>query len=260
MKLIIFLLALCPVIFFSCSNSTSTPEIDNICNCLKKSEYYEIINDIDFKKLTDEGRAEDYSRKITNKFLKVDYDSKENVILIKCFAKNLKSILSKYKDLKDDKQKGKLLRNALTTLINNECAAPIIEKLPFSEFEDQFEKNEMKLDIKQLIKFLEKIEKAKDFEEIQREVLILVAVFNIKSEVCECADTMLSMMKEAKDAKGDRAIMDEIQEKYKTKMDKCQKLDEGKSDEEKKKMEEEMKACPAYQEVEKIMKESFGGN
>ena len=80
------------------------------------------------------------------------------------------------------------------------------------------------------------------------------------SEVCQCADTMLSMMKEAKDVKDDKAKMEAIQEKYKAKMEKCQKLDEGKTEEQKKKMEEEMKACPAYQEVEKMMKESLGGN
>jgi hypothetical protein len=166
----IILLIYTVTLLFGCSNSTSSAEVESICTCLKKSEYNEIINDIDFKKLYDEEQGEDYSRKLANKFLKVDYDSKENVILIKCFAKNLKSILSRYNDLKDDKQKGKLLRNTLTALINNECVSPIFEKLPFSEIEDQFEKNQMNLDIKDVIKLLEKIEKAKDFEEIEEEV------------------------------------------------------------------------------------------
>jgi hypothetical protein len=79
------------------------------------------------------------------------------------------------------------------------------------------------------------------------------------SEVCGCADTFLAMMKEAKDAKNDIAKMKSISEKYKDKIDKCDKLGEGKSDDEQKKMKEEMEKCASYKELEKIQKEMMGG-
>ncbi len=79
------------------------------------------------------------------------------------------------------------------------------------------------------------------------------------SEVCNCADTLLSMAKEAKDVKDDMEKMKAIRDKYKDKMDKCDKLGEGKSDEEQKKMREEMEKCASYKELEKIQKEMMGG-
>ena len=45
----------------------------------------------------------------------------------------------------------------------------------------------------------------------------------------------------------------EIEEKYTEDIKKCQALGEGKSDEELKVMEEEMKECPSYQEMEEMM-------
>ncbi len=78
------------------------------------------------------------------------------------------------------------------------------------------------------------------------------------SEVCGCADTMLSMMKDYKAANKDEAKMKAIEEKYKDKVEKCKKLDEGKSDDDKKKMDEEMKKCPSFIEAEKIAKEIMG--
>jgi hypothetical protein len=42
-------------------------------------------------------------------------------------------------------------------------------------------------------------------------------------------------------------------------MEKCEALGKGKSDEEKKKMEEEMKKCDSYPELEKMFKEMMGG-
>ena len=81
------------------------------------------------------------------------------------------------------------------------------------------------------------------------------------SEVCGCADTILAMMKDMKTA--GRAASDdkikEIEEKYKEKMEKCDKMGEGKSDEEQKKMREEMEKCASYKELEKIQKEMRGG-
>lgn len=79
------------------------------------------------------------------------------------------------------------------------------------------------------------------------------------SEVCGCADTLLSMAKEAKEAKMDMEKMKAIQEKYKEKMEKCDKMGEGKSDEEQKKMREDMEKCASYKELEKIQKEMMGG-
>jgi hypothetical protein len=75
-----------------------------------------------------------------------------------------------------------------------------------------------------------------------------------KSEVCDCVDTSLEAMKEMKATKGDTTKMKALEEKYKPTMDKCSKLNEGKSDADKKKMEEEAKKCDGYAEMDKIMK------
>ncbi len=73
------------------------------------------------------------------------------------------------------------------------------------------------------------------------------------SDVCNCADTMLEMSKEMKDVKGDFTKIEAIQKKYEADFKKCEKLGEGKSEDEKKKMEEELKACDSYKEMEKMM-------
>ncbi len=78
------------------------------------------------------------------------------------------------------------------------------------------------------------------------------------SEICGCADALLSMAKEAKDVKDDMEKMKAIRDKYKDKMDKCDKLGEGISDEEQKKMREEMEKCTSFKELEKIQKEMMG--
>jgi len=75
-----------------------------------------------------------------------------------------------------------------------------------------------------------------------------------KSDICNCADTMLEMSKEMKDVKGDFTKMESIQKKYEPDFKKCQKLDEGKSEEEKTKMENDLKACDSFKEMEKLMK------
>jgi hypothetical protein len=51
--------------------------------------------------------------------------------------------------------------------LNNECVATIFDKLPFDKIEEQIEKNEGDLSIKDMIKLLGKIENAKDFDVIQ---------------------------------------------------------------------------------------------
>ena len=79
------------------------------------------------------------------------------------------------------------------------------------------------------------------------------------SEVCDCANTMLAMMKEAKGNMTDKDKMEAIKKKYEAKIEKCEKMGEGKSDEEQKKMKEEMEKCPAAKEAEKMMKDMIGG-
>ena len=74
------------------------------------------------------------------------------------------------------------------------------------------------------------------------------------SDVCNCADTMLEMSKEMKEVKDDFTKIEAIQKKYEADFKKCEKLGEGKSEDEKKKMEEELKACDYYKEMEKMMK------
>lgn len=78
------------------------------------------------------------------------------------------------------------------------------------------------------------------------------------SEVCGCADTGLAMMKEAKEAGNDMTKLNAIQDKYKADIEKCEKLDEGKSEEEKKAMETELKECDSYKEMEELTKEMMG--
>jgi hypothetical protein len=65
---------------------------------------------------------------------------------------------------------------------------------------------------------------------------------------------MLEMSKEMKEVKGDFTKIEAIQKKYEEDFKKCEKLGEGKSEDEKKKMEEELKACDSYKEMEKMMK------
>ncbi len=74
------------------------------------------------------------------------------------------------------------------------------------------------------------------------------------SEVCGCADTALAMMKEAKDTKMDPEKIKAIQEKYKEKLDKCEKIMRPESEEARKKVEEELKNCSASKEADKLMK------
>jgi hypothetical protein len=169
MKKIHLFLAFCTALLLSCSGggSASSTEVNNICSCIKKSEYFEIIKEIDFDKLSDENSGSEYQMKIANKFLKIDYDSKENLEMVKCLAKNVKTILTKYNDLKDNKQKSQYVRSTMTALLNNECVATVFDKLPFDKIEEQMGKDEGDMSIKDLIKLLDKIENAKDFDAIQ---------------------------------------------------------------------------------------------
>ena len=72
------------------------------------------------------------------------------------------------------------------------------------------------------------------------------------SGVCDCADMSVAMMNEMKGIE-DMAKMMEITEKYAAQAEKCEKMGEGKSEEELKAMEEEMKGCASFKEMENMM-------
>ena len=84
--------------------------------------------------------------------------------------------------------------------------------------------------------------------------LLIVLASCGRSEVCSCSDLMLEMSKEIRQVKGDYTKTEAIFKKYEADLKKCTKLEEGKSDEEKKKMQEEFKACDSYKELEKLNK------
>jgi membrane protein insertase Oxa1/YidC/SpoIIIJ len=63
------------------------------------------------------------------------------------------------------------------------------------------------------------------------------------------------MVKEVKEAGMNTIKLQEIQNKYKSDLDECEKLDDGKSDTEQRMMMEEMKKCDAYKEMESTMKD-----
>jgi len=73
------------------------------------------------------------------------------------------------------------------------------------------------------------------------------------SDICDCADMSVAMMNEMQALGGDMEKMTEITEKYAAQAEKCEKMGEGKSDEELKTMEEEMKGCAAFKEMENMM-------
>ena len=84
--------------------------------------------------------------------------------------------------------------------------------------------------------------------------LLIVLASCGRSAVCSCSDLMLEMSKEMRQVKGDYTKLEAIQKKYEADFKKCEKLEEGKSEVEKKKMQEEFKACYSYKEMEKLMK------
>lgn len=84
--------------------------------------------------------------------------------------------------------------------------------------------------------------------------LLIVLASCGRSAVCSCSDSMLEMSKEMKQIKGDYTKIEAIQKKYEVDLKKCTKLEEGKSDEEKKKMLEELKTCDSFKEMEKLRK------
>lgn len=76
-----------------------------------------------------------------------------------------------------------------------------------------------------------------------------------KSEVCECVETSLSMMKEEIEAGNDLEKLTSIHEKYSPEMERCERLEEGRSEKERKAMEVELKECDAFKEMESLSNE-----
>lgn len=79
-----------------------------------------------------------------------------------------------------------------------------------------------------------------------------------KGEVCDCVEIGLAMMKEEKAAGNDLQKLTDIHEKYRVDLERCEKLDEGRSEEEKKIMEEDMRNCDAFNEMEALSNEMLG--
>jgi hypothetical protein len=79
-----------------------------------------------------------------------------------------------------------------------------------------------------------------------------------KGDVCDCVEIGLSMMKEEKAAGKDLQKLTEIHEEYRADLEKCEKLDEGRSEKEKKSIEAEMKNCDAFKEMEALSNEMLG--
>lgn len=168
MKQILLVFPVLSMLFFGCSNdkASSSSEINDLCSCMKETDYYEILNSVDFEKMEDRK----YLREIDKKMQGVTPDSKENLTAIKCIAKNVKSLLAKYNDLTDDKEKGKFIRSIMTEMINNECVAALMDRIPYGKLEKELEKNSNNMSLKDMMKFLDKIESAKNFKDIEKEV------------------------------------------------------------------------------------------
>jgi hypothetical protein len=91
-------------------------------------------------------------------------------------------------------------------------------------------------------------------------LVVIAAVFFLTScgggsEVCDCLSVQVSMMKEAKSFNFDIEKIKGLDGKYKAEIEKCEKLSEGKSDDDKKKMAEEGSACGSFKEFEALQKE-----
>jgi len=76
---------------------------------------------------------------------------------------------------------------------------------------------------------------------------------DLNDAVCDCLDMSIAIMNEMKDCGEDMEKQKEIESKYIEDIKKCQALGEGKTEEELKAMEEDMKECPSYQEMEEMM-------
>lgn len=72
------------------------------------------------------------------------------------------------------------------------------------------------------------------------------------SEICNCADTYLEVTKEYKEAGTDSNKFNAIEEKYKEDLATCEKLSVGKTPEELMKMQETLKECESFKEMQKM--------
>jgi hypothetical protein len=84
--------------------------------------------------------------------------------------------------------------------------------------------------------------------EIMKKVLLsaVAASFLLAScgpDVCDCVTAGKEMGKKMQEAGGDEDKMKKIEEEYKDIMEKCEKMTDGKSDEEKKELMEKAKEC-----------------
>jgi hypothetical protein len=61
--------------------------------------------------------------------------------------------------------------------------------------------------------------------------------------VCECMDAMNQMMEDMQAVGMDEAKVNEVEEKYKDKVEACKKLGEGLTEEEQAKLQEEARNC-----------------
>jgi len=73
--------------------------------------------------------------------------------------------------------------------------------------------------------------------------------------VCDCADIVLLMINEIKGNMNDLEKIENIKNKYESKIEKCDKFVLGKSEDERIKMQEEMKKCPSALQAEILMNE-----
>ena len=62
-------------------------------------------------------------------------------------------------------------------------------------------------------------------------------------DICDCMKTFEEMGEKMKDAGGDEDKLKAVEEEYKSQIEACKKLDEGKSDEEKEEMMKKAKEC-----------------
>ena len=73
--------------------------------------------------------------------------------------------------------------------------------------------------------------------------------------ICACVTITVEMLEEAKSLGFDVEQMNSLEEKYKERMARCERLSEGKSTDERSEMERAMKDCPAYSRIEILTEE-----
>lgn len=78
-------------------------------------------------------------------------------------------------------------------------------------------------------------------------------------DACSCMETSMNMLEEIGEAGGDADKMKEIEEKYKSDIEACEKFMEGLSDEEKEAQEKDLEEnCEAYKKMQEEM--GMGGH